>query len=166
MDISVCTSTDSRLSSDHFRSSCSSRERPLSGDELMILRTHSHTHERGAGWTHTASLLCTTGCQKASWVGGYFGAKRKHHNALVTDSPHQNNLCFKDKTTYIQDITFAIILHFTVICCNKYLGVTVTNTNEIREEIKRRIIMENARYYSLQKILSSCLLLKKLKVNT
>ena len=48
----------------------------------------------------------------------------------------------------------------------KYLGVTVTNTNDIREEIKRRIHMENACYYSLEKILSSRLLSKKLKVNT
>ena len=48
----------------------------------------------------------------------------------------------------------------------KYLGVTVTNTNNIREETKRRIIMGNACYYSLEKILSSRLLSKKLKVNT
>ena len=33
----------------------------------------------------------------------------------------------------------------------KYLGVTVTNTNEIREEIKRRVNMGNACYYSLEK---------------
>ena len=48
----------------------------------------------------------------------------------------------------------------------KYLGVTVTNTNDIREEIKLRINMGNACYYSLEKILSSHLLSKKLKVNT
>ena len=47
-----------------------------------------------------------------------------------------------------------------------YLGVTVTNTNDIREEIKRRRNMGNACYYSLEKILSSHLLSKKLKVNT
>ena len=38
-----------------------------------------------------------------------------------------------------------------------------TNTNDIREEINRRINMENA-YYSLEKILSCRLLSKKLKV--
>ena len=48
----------------------------------------------------------------------------------------------------------------------RYLGVTVTNTNDIREEIKRRINMGNACYYSLEKIFSSRLLSKKLKVNT
>ena len=48
----------------------------------------------------------------------------------------------------------------------RYLEVTVTNTNDIREEIKRRINMGNACYYSLEKILSSRLLYKKLKVKT
>ena len=48
----------------------------------------------------------------------------------------------------------------------RYLGVTVTNTNDTREEIKCRINMGNACYYSLEKILSSSLLSKKLKVNT
>ena len=48
----------------------------------------------------------------------------------------------------------------------KYLGVTVTNTNDIREEIKRRINMGNASYYLLEKILSCHLLSKKLEVNT
>ena len=54
---------------------------------------------------------------------------------------------------------------FCKVCCIKrYLGVTVTNTNDIRGEIKRRINMGNACYYSLEKILSSRLLSKKLKV--
>ena len=47
----------------------------------------------------------------------------------------------------------------------KYLEVTVTNTNDIREEIKHRINMENACYYSCEKILLSHLFSKKLKVN-
>ena len=48
----------------------------------------------------------------------------------------------------------------------RYLGVTVTNTNDIHEEIKRRINLGNACYYSLEKILSSRLLSKKLNVKT
>ena len=48
----------------------------------------------------------------------------------------------------------------------KYIGVTITNINGIHEEIKLRIYMGNACYYSLAKILSSRLLSKKLKVNT
>ena len=47
-----------------------------------------------------------------------------------------------------------------------YLGVTVTNTNDIREEIKRKINMGNTCHYSLEKILLSRLLSKKLKVKT
>ena len=47
----------------------------------------------------------------------------------------------------------------------KYLRVTVKNTNDIREEMKRRINLRNACYYSFEKILSSQLLYKKLKVN-
>ncbi|KAJ4446286.1 hypothetical protein ANN_12981 [Periplaneta americana] len=46
----------------------------------------------------------------------------------------------------------------------KYLGETVTNINDTREEIKRRINMGNACYYSVEKLLSSSLLSKNLKV--
>ncbi|KAJ4437888.1 hypothetical protein ANN_13827 [Periplaneta americana] len=46
----------------------------------------------------------------------------------------------------------------------KYLGATVTNINDIREEIKHRINMVNSCYYSVEKILSSSLLSKNLKV--
>ena len=42
----------------------------------------------------------------------------------------------------------------------------VINTNDICEEIKHRINMENTCCYSLEKILYSHLLLRKLKVNT
>ena len=45
-------------------------------------------------------------------------------------------------------------------------GSKVTNTNDICKEIKRKINMGNACYYSLEKILSFYLLSKKLKVNT
>ncbi|KAJ4451027.1 hypothetical protein ANN_02463 [Periplaneta americana] len=46
----------------------------------------------------------------------------------------------------------------------KYFGATVTNINDTREEIKRRINMGNACYYSVEKLLSSSLLSKNLKV--
>ncbi|KAJ4445204.1 hypothetical protein ANN_07005 [Periplaneta americana] len=46
----------------------------------------------------------------------------------------------------------------------KYLGAPVTNINDTREEIKRRINMRNAYYYSVEKLLSSSLLSKNLKV--
>ncbi|KAJ4443386.1 hypothetical protein ANN_05054 [Periplaneta americana] len=46
----------------------------------------------------------------------------------------------------------------------KYLGATITNINDTQEEIKRRINMGNACYYSVEKILSSSLLSKNLKI--
>jgi hypothetical protein len=45
----------------------------------------------------------------------------------------------------------------------KYLGTTVTNQNLILEEIKRRLNSGNACYHSVQSLLSSRLLSKKLK---
>ncbi|KAJ4450740.1 hypothetical protein ANN_02170 [Periplaneta americana] len=46
----------------------------------------------------------------------------------------------------------------------KYLGATVINVNDTREEIKHRINMGNAYYYSVEKLLSSSLFSKNLKV--
>jgi hypothetical protein len=46
----------------------------------------------------------------------------------------------------------------------KYLGTTITNQNLIREEIKRRLNSDNARYHSVQNLLSSHLLSKNVKV--
>ncbi|KAJ4429756.1 hypothetical protein ANN_21960 [Periplaneta americana] len=46
----------------------------------------------------------------------------------------------------------------------KYLGATVTNINDTQEEIKHRIKMGNACYYSVEKLLSSSPMSKNLKV--
>ena len=62
------------------------------------------------------------------------------------------------KNIVIENVLFENVEKF------KYLGVTVTNMNDIREEMKRGINMRNACYYSLEKILISCLLSKKLEV--
>ena len=56
--------------------------------------------------------------------------------------------------------------YFKVFCFCVTKKLTVTNTNDIREGIKRRTNMGNACYYSLEKILSSRLLSKKLEVKT
>ncbi|KAJ4438760.1 hypothetical protein ANN_14711 [Periplaneta americana] len=58
----------------------------------------------------------------------------------------------------IGDLSFEEVEKF------KYLGATVTNINDTREEIKRRINIGNACYYSVEKLLSSSLLSKNLKV--
>ena len=46
----------------------------------------------------------------------------------------------------------------------KYLGIMLTNKNSILEEIKRRLKLGNACYYSVENLLSSSLRSKKLKI--
>ena len=46
----------------------------------------------------------------------------------------------------------------------KYLGTTLTNQNSIQKEIKNRVKLGNACYYSVQNLLSSRLLSKNLKI--
>jgi len=46
----------------------------------------------------------------------------------------------------------------------KYLGTTLTNQDSIAEEIKSSLRSGNACYYSVQKLLSSRLLSKNLKI--
>ncbi|KAJ4452350.1 hypothetical protein ANN_03883 [Periplaneta americana] len=60
----------------------------------------------------------------------------------------------RNETIKIGDLSFEEVEKF------KYLGATVTNINDTREEIKRRINMGNACYYSVEKLLSSSLLSK------
>ena len=46
----------------------------------------------------------------------------------------------------------------------KCLGTTLTNQNSIQKEIKSRLKLGNACYHSVQKLLSSSLLSKNLKI--
>ncbi|KAJ4428262.1 hypothetical protein ANN_24279 [Periplaneta americana] len=64
----------------------------------------------------------------------------------------------RNGSTKVGDLSFEEVEKF------KYLGATVTNINDTREEIKRRINMGNAFYYSVEKLLSFILLSKNLKV--
>ena len=66
----------------------------------------------------------------------------------------------QNQNIVIENLSFEKVEKF------KYLGVTVTNTNNIGEEIKLRINIGNACYYSFEKILSSRLLSKILKVKS
>ena len=59
-------------------------------------------------------------------------------------SRHQNVI--QNQNIVIGDLSFENVEKF------RYLGVTVTSTNDIHEEIKRRINMGNACCYSLEKI--------------
>jgi hypothetical protein len=57
----------------------------------------------------------------------------------------------------------------TILCFDRvedlrYLGTTLTNQNSIQEEIKSRLKLGNACYYSVQNLLSSSLLSKKLTI--
>ena len=56
----------------------------------------------------------------------------------MTTSRHQNIALVQNQNIGIENLSFEKVEKF------KYLGVTVTNTNDIREEIKRRINMGNA----------------------
>jgi hypothetical protein len=46
----------------------------------------------------------------------------------------------------------------------KYLGTTLTNQNDIHDKIKSRLNSGNACYYSVQNLLSFCLISKNLKI--
>ena len=58
-------------------------------------------------------------------------------------SRHQNVI--QNQNIVIGNLSFENVVKF------RYLGITVTNTIDIRKEIKRRINMGNACYYSLEK---------------
>ncbi|KAJ4444272.1 hypothetical protein ANN_06064 [Periplaneta americana] len=64
----------------------------------------------------------------------------------------------RNENIKIEDLSLEYVEKF------KYLGGTVTDINDTREEIKHRINMGNACYCSVEKLLSTSLLSKNLKV--
>ncbi|KAJ4432581.1 hypothetical protein ANN_21204 [Periplaneta americana] len=82
-----------------------------------------------------------------------------------TDSPATKYMIMSRDQNIVRNGTIKTgDLSFEEVEKFKYLGATVTNINDTREEIKRRINMRNACYYSVEKLLSSSLLSKNLKV--
>ena len=89
----------------------------------------------------------------------YIGSEVNSENTKYKiTSRHQNVI--QNQNTVVGNLSFENVEKF------RYLRVTVTNTNDIRKQIKLRINVGNACYYSLEEILTSHLLSKKLKVNT
>jgi len=108
-------------------------------------------------------------------LGGGIHTLKENAEALAASTRESGLEVCADKTKYmvmsrdqnagqnhsarIDNSTFERVEEF------KYLGTTLTIQNSIREEIKSRLRSGNACYHSVQNLLSSRLLSKKLKIN-
>ncbi|KAJ4440485.1 hypothetical protein ANN_08626 [Periplaneta americana] len=106
----------------------------------------NHTTLRSHMQCHSNKLFSCPHCDK---VYNMLKSLRFHLQTHSDVRPHKCLVCGK---------TFKQVEKF------KYLGATVKNINDTWEEIKNRINMGNACYYSVEKLLSSSLLSKNLKV--
>jgi hypothetical protein len=86
-------------------------------------------------------------------VGLEINAEKTNHLIM---SHHLNS--GQNKNIRIANESFEKVARF------KYLGMTLTNQNDIFDEIKIRLNSGNACYYSVQNLLSSHLISKNLKI--
>jgi sorting nexin-29 len=107
-------------------------------------------------------------------LGGSVNAVKKNAEALVAATKEIGLEVNAYKTNYmvmcrdqnagqnhsikIDNISFERVEEF------KYLGTNLTNQNSIEEQVKSRLKLGNACYYSVQNLLSSRLLSKNLKI--
>jgi hypothetical protein len=73
------------------------------------------------------------------------------------------NLWLGNKKVYVIDRIRIANESFEKVAKFKYLGTTLTNQNDIRDEIKSRLNSGNACYHSVQNLFSSRLISKKPK---
>ncbi|KAJ4447183.1 hypothetical protein ANN_09184 [Periplaneta americana] len=122
-------------------------------------RSLSHTSRYKAAFKGTVRNPVCLRCSKTVHTLGYNMFHRKLKTVLnpLTSIRGSYNIV-RNGNINIGNLSFEEVEKF------KYLGATVTNINDTREEIKHRINMGNACYYSVEKLLSSSLLSKNLKV--
>jgi hypothetical protein len=85
-----------------------------------------------------------------------YGLKNDHSNCswLIIKSDKVNDHVWGQNQNINMAMSFENVAEF------KYLGTTLTNQNDIHDEIKSRLNSGNACYYSVQNILSSRLISK------
>jgi sorting nexin-29 len=102
---------------------------------------------------NTTKEYSETLSEASRYIGLEINAEKKKYMIM---SRHPNSR--QNQNIRIANESFENVVKF------KYLGVTLTNQNDIHDEIKSRLNSGNARYYSVQNLLSSCLISKNLKI--
>jgi hypothetical protein len=108
-------------------------------------------------------------------VGENIGTMKKNTQALLAASKEVGLEVNQEKTKYMlmsrsqkagqKHSTKVVNRSFEDVAKFKYLGTELTDQNYMHEEIKSRLNLGNACYHSVQSLLSSRLLSRKLKVN-